>query len=65
MTAFRVYHVLADRGLQYRCTVVSTGETGALLRARQHVSVDGRRRLALIPEPAYCEVAANADRANV
>lgn len=65
MTAFRVYHVLPNRGLEYRCTVLSSGETGALIRARQNIAVDGRRRLALVPDAAYCEVAPNADRANV
>lgn len=62
MTAYRIYRVRADRGLEYRCTVVSVNTYGARLRARQRRAVDGRWRLAIVPEDAYCEVAPNGDR---
>lgn len=62
MTCYRVYRVLADRGLEYRCTVVSVNVAGARLRAQQKRAVDGRWRLAILEDAAYCEVAPNGDR---
>jgi hypothetical protein len=57
MRTFRIYHVLADRSLQYRCTVVAANKEAARLRAKAKHTVDGRRRLALIDANGYSELA--------
>jgi hypothetical protein len=65
MTTYRIYRVRPDRGLEFRCSVVSVNEYGAVLRARQRRAVDGRWRLAVVEESAYSEIAPNGDRANL
>lgn len=64
MKAWRVYHVLDNRSLEYRCTVLAGAAVGAELRGRQHPSVDGRRRLAVIEEGAYSEFPPSNRRAD-